>query len=457
MKRNQEAQPDPGLNGLPKIRPHAGGIDVGSRQHYVCAPPQADGAPNVKVFGATTPEQMALAEWLRQHQVQSVAMESTGVYWIPLFELLESQGFEVILTDTRQLSHVPGRKSDMQDCQWIQLLHSCGLLSGCFRPEGEIAELRSLVRAKAGLVAEQADWLRRMQKSLDQMNVRVHQAVADINGTTGMAIVRAIVAGQRDPAQLALLRDPRCQKSERQIEEYLSGHWRPDHLFNLAQALKMYDHISERIAEYEREILRRAGEFPDRTGGSGLPPVRNPEKAKAFRRRRQEGLRQILYGLSGVDLTTIDGVGVETAEVVLSEYGPDLSRFGSEKQFVSHLRLAPRRDLSGGKPLRQRKGATASTRVGQALRRAAVALQHSRSALGAYYRRIRTTKGGAVAVFATARKIATLIFRLLRWGQAYVDEGAAAYEQRYQATRIRRLQTTAQQLGYQLVATNPPA
>lgn len=460
MKRNNKGRKSGGarkIDGLPKILPDAAGIDIGSREHYVCAPPSTDGTPNVRVFGSTTPELNALAEWLRQHQVKSVAMESTGVYWIPLFELLEDQGFEVILTDARQLSRVPGRKTDMQDCQWIQLLHSCGLLRGCFRPEEAIAELRSLVRGKATLVAEQSDWIRRMQKCLDQMNVRVHQAVADLNGTTGMAIVRAILDGERDPRKLAGLRDPRCQKSEAQIAEYLSGHWQEDHLFNLGQALKMYDSIGERISDYEREILRKIAQLPDQTEGRSLPPVRNKEKAKGFRRRGQERLREVLYGMSGVDLTALDGIGVETTEVVLSEYGPDLSRFAEEKHFVSHVQLAPRRAISGGKPLRKRRGGTASTRVNQALRMAAVSLAHSQSALGAYYRRISASKGADVAVFATARKLAILIFRALKWGQAYVDEGSAAYEQRYQAARLCRLRATAQQLGYELRPANAPA
>lgn len=427
------------------------GIDIGSQHHHVCAPVRDGEHTEVRVFGTTTPELLGIAEWLKDQGVESAAMESTGVYWIPLFEMLDSRGIEVRLVDTRQLSRVPGRKTDVLDCQWIQQLHSCGLLQGCFRPENDICHLRSLVRGKAALVAERCDWMRRMQKCLDQMNVRVHRAVSDINGATGMAILRAIVAGERDPVKLAQFRDPRCQKSEASIAQELTGNWREDHLFNLKQALKMYDAIIERMSEYQREIETKAEKL--RCKGADLhplEPVKNKEKAKGVKRRAQEPMRRVLHGMSGVDLTTIDAIGVETAEVVLSEYGPDLSRFESEKQFVKHLRLAPRQQTTGGKPMRKGKTGKGSTRTGEALRMAATSLRHSRTALGAYYRKIAAHKGSAVAIFATARKLATLIYRMLRWGQAYVDEGAAACEQRYQLARVRRLEATAHQLGYQL-------
>lgn len=454
-KRNKNLKPapakQPGSAGLPRMRPMVAGIDVGSESHYVCAP-TSDGGAEMRVFGATTPELLELADWLQQLQVESVAMESTGVYWIPLFELLDRRGIEVILTDTRQLSRVPGRKTDAQDCQWIQLLHSCGLLQGCFRPADSICHLRALVRAKAVLVAERSDWLRRMQKSLDQMNVRLHRAVSDIDGTTGMAILRAIVAGERDPAKLAQLRDPRCQKSEAAIAQELTGNWRADHLFNLRQGLKMYDLIEERLAEYQREIQNQMQALRcEQADGHPLEPVKSKEKAKAMKKRDQETAWRLLHGMTGADLTTIDGIGVETAEVVLSEYGPDLSRFATEKQFVKHLRLAPRQAISAGKPLRKGKGGKGSTRAGQALRMAASTLRHSRSALGAYYRRKAANNDAKVAIFATARKLGTLIYRMLRWGQEYVDIGAAAYEKQYQAMRLRRMEAVADQLGYQLV------
>jgi transposase len=447
-QQNSEAE----VEGLAVIRPHVAGMDLGSNEHWVCAP-QVDGSGReVEAFGATTPELERMVEWLKQRRVESVAMESTGVYWIVPHEVLERHGLEVVLVNTRELARVPGRKkTDRVDCKWIQRLHSCGLLMGSFRPAEQICMLRTLVRDKGNLVAEAGDWVRRMQKSLDQMNVRVHRAVSDLDGATGMAILRAIVKGERDARQLAKLRDRRCQKSEEEIAEQLSGHWREDHLFSLQQALRMYDAVQERIADYEREILRKLAEMErDECRGQQPPTSNHPQKAKAIRKRGEEPLRQALYRMSGVDLTAIDAIGVGTVEVVLSEYGADLSRFATEKQFVSHITLAPRQAVSGGKPVKKKKRGSASTRVAAALRMAALSLRHSQTALGAYYRQIARRIGGDVAVFATARKLATLIYRLLKWGQPYVDEGAQAYEKRYQEQRLKRLTAMARDLGYQL-------
>jgi len=441
------------IEGLPLIRASVAGIDLGSERHWVCAATRDRSAREVASFGATTAELLRMAEWLKIRQVESVAMESTGVYWIAPHEVLEGQGLQVLLVDTRQLARVPGRdkKTDPTDCEWIQRLHSCGLLRGSFRPKEAVCMLRTLVRDKANLVAESGDWLRRMQKSLDQMNVRVHRAVSDIDGVTGMAILRAIAGGERDAQKLAKFRNARCSKTEQEIAEQLNGHWREDHVFSLQQGLKMYDAVQERIVAYEQEILRRLGEMEaDEPPQPTAPPLQNTNKAKAIKKRGQEAKRQALYRMSGVDMTQIDAVGVETVEVVLSEYGPDLSRFPTEKQFVSHVTLAPRVPQSGAKPVKKKKRNSASTRVAAALRMAALSLRHSQTALGSYYRRIAQRCGGDIAVFATARKLATLVYRLLRWGQPYVDEGAAAYENRYRQHRIARLAATAKQLGYQL-------
>ena len=441
------------IAGLPVVRRQVAGIDLGSERHWVCAPATEGSEREVADFGATTSELIRMANWLKARKVESVAMESTGVYWIAPHEILEAEGLEVMLVDTRQLARVPGRdkKSDPFDCEWIQRLHSCGLLMGSFRPKEEVCMLRTLVRDKGNLVAEAGDWLRRMQKSLDQMNVRVHRAVSDIDGTTGMAILRAIVGGERDARKLAKLRDPHCRKSEEEIAEQLRGHWREDHLFSLRQGLKIYDSIQERIADYQQEILRKLAEMERaQCRGQEAPKVKNPHKGRAIRKRGEEPMRQALFRMSGVDLTGIDAIGVETVQVVLSEYGPDLSRFPTEKQFVSHVTLAPHNRTSGGKPVKNKKRNSASTRVAAALRMAATSLRHSNTALGAYYRQTARRIGGDIAVFATARKLATLIYRLLRWGQPYLDEGAQAYEQRYQDSRIKSLRARARELGYQL-------
>jgi len=441
--------------GFAVLRADVAGIDVGSEKHWVCAPARTGRGREVAVFTATTPGVEQLAAWLKDRGVTSVALESTGVYWIAPHEILEAHGFEVVLVDTRELGRVPGRKkTDCRDCEWIQRVHRCGLLRRAFRPVEQVCMLRTLIRDKATLIAERADWVRRMQKTLDQMNVRVHRAVSDVDGATGMAILRAIVAGERDPHQLAALRDPRCRKSEAQIAEQLTGHWREDHLFSLQQAVKMYDALSETIAAYEREILRHLEAMTsiDRRDDQAPPPS-GPRKAKTIKSRGEEPLRQALYRMSGVDLTTIDAVGVETVSVVLSEYGPNLTQFPTEKQCVSHVGLAPHKPTSGGKVLkRKKKPASASARVGAALRMGATSLRHSQTALGAYYRQIARRAGADVAVFATARKLAQYIYRLLRWGHPYVDEGAAAYDKRYQLARAKRLAVTAKALGYTLIS-----
>lgn len=445
------------IEGLPVIRRDVAGIDLGSERHWVCAPAKDGAAREIADFGATTPELLRMAEWLKERRVKHVAMESTGVYWIAPHEILEAQGFEVLLVDTRQLARVPGRdkKSDPTDCEWIQRLHGCGLLKGSFRPREDVCMLRTLVRDKANLVAEAGDWLRRMQKSLDQMNVRVHRAVSDIDGATGMAILRAIVEGERDARNLAKLRDPRCRKSEEEIAEQLSGNWREDHIFSLRQALKMYDAIQQRAVEYDAEIVRRLEAMqPEDRRGRPAPKTKNPQKARAFKKRGEEPMREALYRMSGVDLTSIDAIGVETVQVVLSEYGPDLSRFPTEKDFVSHIKLAPHRPTSGGKPLKKKRRSKASTRVAGALRMAALSLRNGSTALAAYYRRIARRIGADVAVFATARKLATIIYRMLRWGQPYVDEGAEVSERRYQEIRVRNLKAKAKQLGYELVQSS---
>ena len=454
-KRNKKAISLKAQAGqLSAIRSDAAGIDVGSEQNFVCAPASDEaGMTEVLVAGATTAELLKIADWLQARKVRTVALESTGVYWIPLFEVLESRGLEVLLVDTRELSRVPGRKTDMIDCQWIQLLHAHGLLKGCFRPEESIVELRSIVRLKLVVVRERADWLRRMQKCLDQMNVRVHRAVRRLDGVTGMKMVRAIVAGERDPKQLAKLREPGVHKSEEAVAEELRGNWRSDHLFELAQGLKMYDWLSGQIEEQEAEILRRMKELEcEKARGMEVPEVHKRSKAQTLKRRGQEAARRALFGMTAMDLTAMDGVGIEVLEAVVSEYGPTLEKFADEKAFVSHLRLAPSRDVTGGKPIKRKRGqGRNSTRVADMLRMGANSVAQTHTALGAYFRHLARTKDRGVAVFATARKLAQYIYRALRWGQAYIDEGVEAYERRYEQNQFRRLAQKAAQAGYDLV------
>jgi transposase len=451
QKRRAAAKVDQGSK-LSVIQSDVAGIDIGSREMFVCGPADRQGRREMRVFATTTEQIQECVRWLKQQEVRSVAMESTGVYWIPVLEIMESSGLEVLLVDTRPLSRVPGRKTDAEDCQWLQTLHSHGLLRGAYRPSEQISELRTIVRQKAVLVRQQADWIRRMHQCLDQMNVRVHHAVKDTQGATGMAMLRAIVAGERDPRSLVKLRDPGCQKSAAEMVELLTGNWRSDHLFNLKQHMAMYDSAAGQIAVYEEEIQRRMQEVtPAGRKDAKAPPLANMEKRKTMKRRDQEGKRQALYRAMGADLTTIDGIGVETTEVIMSEYGTEMSKFSTEAEFVKHTGLAPHRPVSGGKVLKDKRKKQKGTRTAEALRNAASSLKHSRSALGAYYRRIARRKDSGVAVFATARKLGELVYRMLRYGQAYVDVGQAEYEKRYEQTRIRALTSTANQMGYNLV------
>jgi transposase len=439
-------------NGLKRLRPNVAGIDLGAREHWVCGPGREDGPANVQTFRTTTPELERLVGWLQEQGVVSVAMESTSVYWIPVYELLEANGIEVVLVNARHLRGVPGRKTDMLDCQWLQTLHSCGLLKGSFRPAESICQLRALQRERANLVAERTRIVQRMQKALDQMNVQVHHAVTDLTGKTGLSIVRAIIAGERNPAELAKLRDRRCRKSEAQIAEHLTGNWRAEHLFNLQMGLRRYDEINLVIAEYDAQLSRWIAALqPPERREQNAPAHPNAVKEKAIRARGEGAKREALWRLAGVDLTRIDGISAPAAEIVLTEIGLDLTKFPEEGHFISWLRLSPKLSISAGKPVPKRNKGTGATRVAGVLRMAALALTHSDTALGAYSRRIARRKGGAVATFATARKLAALIFRMLRYGHDYVDEGAAAYEARFQQRRLHQLIETARQLGYQLV------
>ena len=450
IRKKKDGRPQP--TALPTIRPRVAGLDVGSTQHWVCGPARADGEPNVRVFGTTTSQLDELADWLIEQGVESVAMESTHVYWIPIYELLESRGIEVLLVNARQLHNVPGRKTDFKDCQWLQLLHSCGLLRGSFRPGEAITCLRTLQRQSANLVAERSRCVQWMQKALDQMNVQVHRAVSDLTGLTGMAIVRSIVAGERDPARLATYRDAHCHKSAQEIAQHLVGNWREEHLFNLASALRLFDMLEAEIATYEARLIEQieALQHPDRRE-EPVPIHPNPAKEKALKAHGEHRARTTLWRFAGVDLTRIDGIRTSVARVVLTEVGPSLAAFPAEDNFVSWLRLSPRTPISGGKPLKKRRNGLGANRIACALRMAATALQRSKSALGAYFRRIARHKGHAVAIFATARKLAQLIYRMLRYGHDYVDIGEKAYDQQFQTRRLAAITQTAKTLGFTLV------
>jgi transposase len=447
---------------LHRVNLNAAGVDIGAESHYVAVPEGRDpDGRDVRPFGAFTADRAALADWLTRCGIETVAMESTGVYWIPLFERLTERGFEVKLVDPRQLKHVPGRKTDVLDCQWIQQLHTFGRLAAAFRPADQICVLRSYLRQRGMLVRYAAHHIQHMQKALEQMNLKLTHVVSDIAGLTGLAIIRAILAGERDPHVLARWRDRRCKADEATIARALEGTWRREHLFELRQAVELFDFYRGQIAACEAEIEAQLGQFEDQSGGPPLGDVARGRKAG--RGALSFDARQPLQRLTGVDLTRIDGIDAPTGLKLVAEIGLDMTRWPTEKHFASWLGLAPGSKVTGGK---QRSGRTkpCASRAATALRLAAHSLHHSRSALGAFYRRLKGRLGAPKAITATAHKLARLIYRMLRFGTEYVDSGQDYYEQRYQSRVVAHLMRRAQQLGYQLiksenfsVATTSPA
>ena len=427
--------------------PNAAGIDVGGSNHFVAVPADRDEHP-VRKFGVYTVELEALADWLKACAVDVVAMESTGVYWIPLYELLERRGFRVLLVNTRHVKNVPGRKSDVLDCQWLQQLMSFGLLAGAYRPEDQVCVLRALMRHRDSLLEEQARQIQRIQKAIVQMNLQLPEVLSDVMGVSGQAILRAIVAGERDPWALAKLRDFRLKADEAQIAKALQGNWREEHLFVLQQALALFDAFQAQLAGCDAKLqallerLRR---------GDGTPTAKSKANSRAKNAPKFD-LRTALYRWCGVDLTRIDGLEVSTVLKVLAEVGIDLSRFASVKHFCSWIGLCPGTKISGGKRL---SGQTrrSSNRVKHALRMAAANLIRSQSALGAYYRRLCARMDKPRAITAVAHKLARLIYFMLTRGEEYVDRGQAYYEERHRQRVLASLQRKAASLGMQLVAS----
>jgi transposase len=442
---------------------HAAGVDVHAAVHFVAVAsedvpagfinPDARLPAGVRKFGANTGDLEALAAWLKDCGVTTVAMESTGVYWIPLYDILASQGFAVILVDPRQTKHAPGRpKSDVLDCQWIRRLHSYGLLTASFRPADEIVQWRGFQRQREMLIRYAAQHVQHMQKALEEMNVKLTEVVSDIAGQTGMKIIKDIVRGERDAMKLAKHRHERCKATEAEIASALYGNWRKEHLFALKQALQMYEFYQRQLCDCDQEIETCLRGFADKSGGAPLP-VR-PKKQAPRRHEPKFGARALLFRLAGVDLTVIEGISETTALVILSEIGTDLSRFPSEKNFVSWLGLCPQHRGSAGKIFnrRIRRGAN---RAARAMRMAAQGCHHAKNALGAFYRRIQARCGGAKAVVATARKISERVYRLLKYGQAYVAQAEQVYEEAYRLRTLKAMARKAESLGYKLVPATP--
>jgi transposase len=433
--------------GLQIVHPKAAGIDVGNEEHWVAVPSDLDPAP-VRSFGCFTQDLQEMANWLVKCGIETVAMQSTGVYWIALYDILAERGIEVFLVNAQDTKNLPGRKTDIQECQWLLKLHASGLLRNSFRPEEEILVMRTYWRQRQQHIEDASRCIQHMQKALTQMNVQLANAISDISGTTGQAILNAIVAGERDPKVLAKLRDPRIKASEATVAKSLEGNWRAELLFVLKQELETYRVFQTRIAECDSQLQQHYTTMEGKADPQQLAPVRRDKRPHG---NVPEGfdLRGQLYRATGVDLTAIDGINVLTAQTLIAEVGADMSRFATEAHFVSYLDLCPRNKISGGKVVGREKRKT-KNRAGLILRLAAGTLLRSETYLGAQYRRLRTKLGGPKARKAMANKLARIAYRMLKYGEGYVDKGKELYEQKYRQQQIQMLTRRATELGLHL-------
>jgi transposase len=435
---------------LPVLKPDAAGIDIGATEIYVAVPSDRDAEP-VRMFATFTQDLNELADWLQQCRVHTVAMESTGVYWIPLMQILEIRGLEVYLVNAKHVKNVPGRRTDVSDCQWLQYLHSVGLLRASFRPAQEICAVRSLLRHRASLVDMATCHVQHMQKALDQMNLQLHHVISDITGTTGLAILDAILDGNRDVQMLAALRDPRIKASHETIAKSLVGDYRQEHLFTLQQSVGLYREYQRRIAACEEEMQRLMKGLETKADPAILPIAKDSvKKCKVMPPARAMALREEIYRILGVDLTTIPGISVLHVQCILAELGGAVSKFRSAGAFSSWMGLCPDNDISGGKVLWSgtRK---VKNRIAVTLRMAAQSLQHSESALGVFYRRMRAKLGAPKAITATAHKLARIVFHMLTTREPYDESVFAKAEQKNIQRMETRLKAKAQALGYKLL------
>jgi transposase len=438
------------VSSLPVIEPNAAGIDIGATEIFVAVPADRDPEP-VRCFPTFTVDLERLADWLQQCQIKTVAMESTGVYWIPLFQILENRKFDVRLVNAYHVKNVPGRKTDVEDCQWIQHLHSVGLLRGSFRPADEICAMRSLWRHRDNLIELATIHLQHMQKALDQMNVQLHHVISDLAGATGLAIVDAILAGERDPGKLVQLRDWRIRASEEIIKKSLVGDYREEHLFTLRQSLESYRHYQGQIQKVDAEVKGMMQIIPSKVAEGEKPPKeKNPRKTPW--RNEPPQLRDDLYRAFGVDLTQIPGINTLTAQMIFTEIGPDFSRFPTSAAFCSWLRLCPDPKISGGQVLSSRTRPT-KNRAALALRMGAQGLHRSQSYLGDYFRRMRARMGTPKAMTAAAHKLARLIYHIVTTQQEYDSTVFQELERRTLDRKRSRLYAQAKELGLRLVPT----
>jgi transposase len=427
------------------LNPDAAGIDLGATQHYVAVPEGRD-AQSVRHFGTHTDDLLALADWLQRCCISTVAMEATGVYWIPIFQILEDRGMEVYLVNARHVKHVPGRKTDVEDCQWLQYLHSVGLLNASFRPPAVICAMRSLMRHRRSLVQSGNEHLLRMQKALDQMNVQVHHAVTDITGETGQRILDAIVSGQRDPRALATLRDYRCKKSEAQIAKALHGDWREEHLFTLNQSLQAWRFHRELIAQCEAQIQAQLTQIHSHSDDPA------PPTPKTGANKPDPTQRELLFRKFGTDLTAVEGINLQTAMTLLSEVGNDLAKFPTAAHFTSWLGLCPDNRITGGRKLAAHTR-NVNNRLATALRMAAQSFHRSQSYWGDWFRRLRAKLGTKAAITAAAHKLARVLYAMIKTRSPY-NPAKLGNPDLAKARKQRFLIKQAEALGYRLTPIN---
>jgi transposase len=442
------------LQALKQINLAAAGLDIGAAEIYAAVPEDRD-SRSVRSFQTYTRSLHALADWLLSCGIDTVAMESTGVYWIPIYEILDQRGFEVLLVNARHIKNVPGRKTDVLDCQWIQQLHTYGLLQGSFRPADHICALRALVRHRDMLIRYRSSHVQHMQKALHMMNVQLTNVLSDVTGVTGMKIIRGIVSGDHNPTKLAQYRDYRCHKSKEEIALALEGNYRTEHLFALKHALELYDLYSQKIKDCDFEIETMYSTFEPQVD-IVEKPLKNPKAKKPRGNEPDFDLRLYLYQMAGVDLTHIPGVNALTAQTILSEIGLDMSKWKTGKHFSSWLSVCPYNDVTGGKTIKS--GTKKSqNRAAKALRMAAHSLSRSDSYLGAFFRRIKARSDAPTAITATAHKIARIIYSMLKNQTEYVDPGAHFYDQQYRQRALKNLQRKAKKLGFSVGCQFSPA
>ncbi len=445
--------------GMVRINSHAAGIDVGSEEHWACVPYEsAGGKERVRRFGATTEDLLALRDWLKEHGVTSVAMESTGVYWIALYQILEEGGLDVWLVNARYIKRVPGRpKTDRLDCEWIQRLHCYGLLRRSFRPAGDVCAIRSLWRYRDRLIEDWSRCVKQIQKALHEMNVLLHQAVSDITGRTGMAILEAIVQGERDPVRLARLRDPRVKFSQEQIAKALRGDFREELVAVVGSALRHLRFVQSEIAQLDDEIAQRLARLQPRTTAIAEEElVANEVKRSTHHHAPEFDAVHLVQKLYGVPLGDVPGLNATTLAGILSEVGLDLSRWDSAGHFASWLSLSPTARISGGRIIASSHTARTGNRAGRCFRQAASSLKHSDNPLGEFYRRMRARKGTRHAIVATARKLAEIFYTMVTTGKPYRSLDTAEYNRKLRDMQIRNLRRRAAKLGFELKETQPP-